>query len=179
MPFFKKQKVTAEPLETAAKVKAEPLETPPTKKVDASRGMKAVKEEPAGSIHARYPKRHRRSPGSSSISSSSSSSRNSISPSGPSSSTRRGKRPTGRVLVVHANTKEYGLGAKGPKESNRHFAFLASDYVAMRDSGAPYCAYKNPLLPLPRPTYTEFMNRAKKAGILQKVIPYIGIIEEF
>ena len=52
----KKRKVKAEPLVRAVEVKAEPLETPPTKKV-ASRGMKAVKEEPSG------PPKKRRRPG--------------------------------------------------------------------------------------------------------------------
>jgi len=35
----------------------------------------------------------------------------------------------------------------------------------MRDSGVPYSGdpHKNKLLPLPRPTYTEFINRAKQA----------------
>ena len=47
-------------------------------------------------------------------------------------------RPAGRILVVHANGKEYGRGAAGNKASNREFAFAASDYVAMRDSGQPY-----------------------------------------
>ena len=44
-------------------------------------------------------------------------------------------RPTGRILIVHANGKEYGRGAAGPKASNREFSFDAKDYVAMRDSG--------------------------------------------
>ena len=49
--------------------------------------------------------------------------------------------PTGRVLVVHANSKEYGRGARGNKQSNRNdFAFSAADYVAMRDSCRPYPA---------------------------------------
>ena len=47
-------------------------------------------------------------------------------------------RPTGRILIVHANGKEYGRGAGGPKASNREFDFDAKDYVAMRDSGVPY-----------------------------------------
>ena len=62
-------------------------------------------------------------------------------------------RPTGRILIVHANGKEYGRGAGGPKASNREFAFDAKDYIAMRDSGVPYSGNPrhNKLLPLPRP----------------------------
>jgi len=80
-------------------------------------------------------------------------------------------RPTGKVLVVHANGKEYGRGAAGPKASNREFAFSAQDYVAMRDSGRPYSGdpRRNKLLPLPRPTYTEFINRAKTARMLDRL----------
>eukprot|EP00936_MAST-01D_sp_MAST-1D-sp1_P000665 g665.t1 len=78
--------------------------------------------------------------------------------------------PTGRVLVVHANNKEYGQGARGSKQSNRNdFAFSAADYVAMRDTGRPYPAARNPLLPLPRPTYTEFVNRARRARMLDRL----------
>ena len=73
--------------------------------------------------------------------------------------------PKGRVLVIHANSKEYGTGAGGSKASNREFSFSARDYLQMRDSGVPYSGNPktNPLLPLPRPTYTEFVNRAKLA----------------
>ena len=109
---------------------------------------------PAEESPGRYPKRVRRQ-ASSSHSSLSSSSSSSSSSSASLTAKVRGKTPTGRVLVVHANTKEYGKGAKGHKESNRHFGFSAADYVAMRDSCRPYPAYRNPLLPLPRPTYTE------------------------
>ena len=79
--------------------------------------------------------------------------------------------PTGRVLVVHANTKSYGGGASGPKASNREFAFAAADYVAMRDSGVPYSGdpRRNKLLPLPRPTYTEFINRARRARMADRL----------
>jgi hypothetical protein len=78
---------------------------------------------------------------------------------------------------VHANTKTYGTGGvaaastdhervKSAKRSNREdFSFAAKDYVAMRDSGKPYSGNPrvNKLLPLPRPTYTEFINRSKRA----------------
>ena len=41
-------------------------------------------------------------------------------------------RPTGRVLVVHANGKEYGRGAAGHKASNRDdFSFSAQEYVGL------------------------------------------------
>lgn len=91
---------------------------------------------------------------------------------------------TGRVLVVHANGKTYGRGAggevadggdgvrvKAAKRSNREdFAFSARDYAAMRDggiySGDPR---RNKLLPLPRPTYTEFINRAKRARASERL----------
>ena len=88
----------------------------------------------------------------------------------------------GKVLVVHANGKTYGRGgdgtaaADGPrlaaaKRSNREdFDFAARDYLAMRDggvySGDPRA---NRLLPLPRPTYTEFINRAKRAKALDRL----------
>ena len=79
-------------------------------------------------------------------------------------------RPSGRILIVHANSKEYGRGARGNKQSNRNdFAFSAADYVAMRDSCRPYPAARNPLLPLPRPTYTEFVNRARRARMLDRL----------
>ena len=81
-------------------------------------------------------------------------------------------RPTGRVLVVHANGKEYGRGAVGHKASNRDdFSFSAQEYVAMRDSRAPYSGdpRRNKLLPLPRPTYTEFINRARAARMLDRL----------
>ena len=41
----------------------------------------------------------------------------------------------------------------------------------MRDSGKPYSGdpRKNKLLPLPRPTYTEFINRAKRAKCLERL----------
>ena len=78
--------------------------------------------------------------------------------------------PAGRVLVVHANNKEYGRGAHGSKQSNRNdFTFSAADYVAMRDTGRPYPAARNSLLPLPRPTYTEFVNRARRARMLDRL----------
>ena len=74
------------------------------------------------------------------------------------------------MLVVHANNKEYGRGARGGVESNRRdFDFSAADYVAMRDSGRPYAAARNRLLPLPRPTYTEFANRARRARMLDRL----------
>ena len=80
-------------------------------------------------------------------------------------------RPTGRILIVHANGKEYGRGAGGPKASNREFDFDAKDYVAMRDSGVPYSGNPrhNKLLPLPRPTYTEFVNRARSARMAERL----------
>ena len=115
----------------------------------------------------------------------------------PSSAARRAPqpRPTGRILIVHANGKEYGRGAAGPKASNREFAFAATDYVAMRDSGQPYsgnprtnvrrprlkpfpvhysntdflAACRQKLLPLPRPTYTEFVNRARAARMADRL----------
>ena len=116
----------------------------------------------------RYPKRVRRQASSAAPTSSSSSS----SSGGASGAVIavRAKTPSGRVLVVHANIKEYGRGAKGSKESNRRdFDFSAADYVKMRDSGRPYRAHRNPLLPLPRPTYTEFVNRAKRARMLDRL----------
>ena len=91
----------------------------------------------------------------------------------PTAVTRRAPlpRPTGRILIVHANGKEYGRGAAGPKASNRDFAFDAKDYVAMRDSGLPYSGNPrhNKLLPLPRPTYTEFINRARSARMPERL----------
>lgn len=41
----------------------------------------------------------------------------------------------------------------------------------MRDSGEPYSGdpRRNKLLPLPRPTYTEFINRAKRARMLDRL----------
>jgi hypothetical protein len=41
----------------------------------------------------------------------------------------------------------------------------------MRDSGVPYSGdpRQNKLLPLPRPTYTEFINRAKRAKMIDKL----------
>mmetsp|Transcript_31499 Transcript_31499/g.104220 ORF Transcript_31499/g.104220 Transcript_31499/m.104220 type:complete len:250 (-) Transcript_31499:233-982(-) len=80
-------------------------------------------------------------------------------------------RPTGRLLIVHANGKEYGRGAGGSKASNREFPFAVADYVAMRDSGVPYSGdpRKNKLIPLPRPTYTEFINRARAARMLDRL----------
>ena len=120
----------------------------------------------------RYPKRIRRQTSDTSTSSPGSTSSDSSSGSGSSSGGGGGGGrgpPTGRVLVVHANVKEYGRGAKGSKESNRRFDFSASDYLAMRDSGRPYPAHRNPLLPLPRPTYTEFVNRARRARMLDRL----------
>ena len=72
---------------------------------------------------------------------------------------------------MHANGKEYGRGAGGPKASNREFDFDAKDYVAMRDSGVPYSGNPrhNKLLPLPRPTYTEFVNRARSARMAERL----------
>ena len=86
----------------------------------------------------------------------------------------RRPRPTGRVLIIHANAKPYGTGPIGStsdgtaagtaavkaKASNRNFNFSCADYEAMRDSGRPYSGDPrvNTLLPLPRPTYTEFIN---------------------
>lgn len=94
-------------------------------------------------------------------------------------------RPVGRILIVHANAKPYGTGPIGAtsdvsavsnaalkaKASNRNFSFSCADYERMRDSGRPYSGdpRKNNLLPLPRPTYTEFINRAKKAKLLDKL----------
>ena len=75
------------------------------------------------------------------------------------------------MLVVHANDKPYGRGAGGTKASNRNFDFSCSDYLKMRDSGVPYSGdpRHNKLLPLPRPTYTEFVIRAKKARMPDKL----------
>jgi hypothetical protein len=95
-------------------------------------------------------------------------------------------RPTGRVLIIHANAKPYGMGpsqscqsdetaigtaAIKAKASNRNFNFQCADYEAMRDSGKPYSGdpRQNKLLPLPRPTYTEFINRAKRARMLERL----------
>ena len=94
-------------------------------------------------------------------------------------------RPTGRVLIVHANNKPYGKGPAGrtsddsavgaaavkAKASNRNFDFSCADYEAMRDSGQPYSGNPrvNKLLPLPRPTYTEFINRAQRAKMLDRL----------
>eukprot|EP00966_Prymnesium_polylepis_P068971 1602317-Prymnesium_polylepis.1 len=88
-------------------------------------------------------------------------------------------RPLGKVLIVHSNAKPYGYGpsrnsnltANGhraikAKASNKSdFDFACADYETMRDSGRPYSGDPrlNKLLPLPRPTYTEFINRAKQA----------------
>ena len=94
--------------------------------------------------------------------------------------TRRSRvRPTNRILIIHANGKPYGHGPSGPssddtavgtaavkaKASNRLFQFSCRDYEAMRDSGLPYSGDPrvNKLLPLPRPTYTEFINRVGTA----------------
>ena len=119
---------------------------------------------------SRYPKRKRQQVSTFSTASASSISSISSSPSSSRSEVGRGKVPMGRVLVVHANVKEYGRGAKGSKESNRRdFAFSAAEYVKMRDSGKPYPAFRNKLLPLPRPTYTEFVNRAKRARMLDRL----------
>ena len=89
---------------------------------------------------------------------------------------------TGKLLVVHANKKTYGKGGDAAatgddhrlvaaKRSNREdFDFKAKDYLAMRDggvySGDPRV---NKLLPLPRPTYTEFINRAQRAKALDRL----------
>ena len=94
-------------------------------------------------------------------------------------------RPTGRVLIVHANGKPYGFGqgttsdmtanghrAVKAKASNKNdFDFSCADYEAMRDSGRPYSGdpRKNKLLPLPRPTYTEFIIRAKRAHMIDRL----------
>lgn len=102
-----------------------------------------------------------------------------------STAARTRARPTGRVLVVHANGKPYGKGPSGAtsdptaigaaaikaKASNRLFDFTCADYEAMRDSGRPYSGdpRQNKLLPLPRPTYTEFINRAKRAKMLDRL----------
>jgi hypothetical protein len=87
------------------------------------------------------------------------------------SSYKKPHSPTGRILVIHANGKPYGRGAGGSKASNRNFPFSASDYEKMRDSGRPYSGNptKNKLLPLPRPTYTEFINRAKRAKMAARL----------
>ena len=91
------------------------------------------------------------------------------------------------MLIIHANAKPYGTGpshsvysdinamgvrAVHAKASNRaDFSFACADYEAMRDSFKPYSGdpRKNHLLPLPRPTYTEFINRAKKAKMLDRL----------
>lgn len=88
----------------------------------------------------------------------------------------------GKMLVLHANGKTYGRGGDrtlagddprlvAAKRSNREdFDFAAEDYLAMRDggvySGDPRV---NKLLPLPRPTYTEFINRARRAKALDRL----------
>ena len=86
--------------------------------------------------------------------------------------------PGTRILIIHANGKPYGYGPSGitsddtavgvraiaAKASNKLFDFSCAEYEAMRDSGLPYSGdpRKNPLLPLPRPTYTEFINRVSR-----------------
>jgi hypothetical protein len=64
-----------------------------------------------------------------------------------------------------------GTAAVKAKASNRLFSFSCADYEKMRDSGQPYSGDPrvNPLLPQPRPTYTEFINRAKRAKLLDKL----------
>ena len=88
----------------------------------------------------------------------------------------------GKLLVIHANTKTYGRGGDtasagddhrlvAAKRSNREdFKFAAKDYIAMRDGGV-YSGdpRENKLLPLPRPTYTEFINRAQRAKALDRL----------
>ena len=88
----------------------------------------------------------------------------------------------GKLLVIHANTKTYGRGGDtasagddhrlvAAKRSNREdFDFAAKDYIAMRDGGV-YSGdpRENKLLPLPRPTYTEFINRAQRAKALDRL----------
>ena len=85
----------------------------------------------------------------------------------PSRAPRTRARPTGRVLIVHANGKPYGTGPVGStsnteangvaaikaKASNKNFDFSCADYERMRDSGVPYSGDPrvNKLLPLPRP----------------------------
>merc|ERR1712166_89794 len=94
----------------------------------------------------------------------------------------RGTTPRGRVLIIHANGRSYGKGAVSDKNlkgayahaaaSNRNeFSFAAADYEQMRDSWRPYSGDPkvNKLLPLPRPTYTEFVIRARKAKVLDKL----------
>ena len=51
------------------------------------------------------------------------------------------------------------------------YAVDCADYTAMRDTGEPYSGdpRKNKLLPLPRPTYTEFINRARAARMLDRL----------
>ena len=95
-------------------------------------------------------------------------------------------KPTGRVLIIHANGKPYGHGpsistasdlsavgtaAVKAKASNRLFDFSCADYEAMRDTGEPYSGDPrvNKCLPLPRPTYTEFINRAKRAKMIDRL----------
>ena len=88
----------------------------------------------------------------------------------------------GKLLVIHANTKTYGRGGDtaaagddhrlvAAKRSNREdFKFAAKDYIAMRDGGV-YSGdpRENKLLPLPRPTYTEFIERAQRAKALDRL----------
>ena len=144
--------------------------TKPTKSKTSSSSSSSSSAEP---LRARRSKRACTKPG---YESSSANGASSSSSSGASSSSStatalrllaeaRGRHPTGRILIVHANDKPYGRGAGGTKASNRAFPFSCKDYLAMRDSYAPYSGNpsKNKLLPLPRPTYTEFINRAKKA----------------
>ena len=93
-------------------------------------------------------------------------------------------RPRGRVLIVHANGKPYGKGPSGSsdataigaaaikaKASNKLFDFTCADYEAMRDLGKPFSGDPrvNKLLPLPRPTYTEFINRARRAKMIDRL----------
>lgn len=81
--------------------------------------------------------------------------------------------PAGRILIIHANGKEYGRGASAPagKASNRDFSFSAADYADQINSGKPYSGDPkvNKLLPLPRPTYTEFIIRARRARMLDRL----------
>ena len=86
---------------------------------------------------------------------------------GSSLSSADGHGPVGAT----SDTNAQGTAAVKAKASNRNFDFSCAEYERMRDSGRPYSGdpRKNKLLPLPRPTYTEFVNRAQKARMLDRL----------
>ena len=85
----------------------------------------------------------------------------------------------GKLLVIHANTKTYGRG--GDTRPRDHHKVAASARTAkisnLRPRTTSPCATaactgdprENKLLPLPRPTYTEFINRAQRAKALDRL----------